>query len=227
MGLDSLLFYLFVGIIALLFAANIKAIPFYWHYKVYRSMYMAKRTRTVRKYALHEPWVSKGRLLFDEADFNMHMNNSSYNKNADVNHYALFARLGMHTLKDVRPALAGTCFHFLKSIQLFARYKIVTQVHSFGKKWIFVSHRFEDLTGKTTYAIGLSKLVVKESSGKTIQPREVFDRLGFDVSGIDCAEYEQEGEAMLTILEGLRQHSTKITSSSISNTDKTVRLSHS
>lgn len=49
------------------------------------------------------------------------------------------------------------------------------------RKWTFIEHSFYSVSG-TLCATGISKMVFKEPSGKTIPPQDVFERAGLDPS---------------------------------------------
>ncbi|KAJ7247099.1 hypothetical protein C8J57DRAFT_1241247 [Mycena rebaudengoi] len=81
-------------------------------------------------------WVS-----IDDADFNMHMSNSSYAKCLDS------LRLPLAKLPNLFRAgawipLAATHYHFVREIPIFARYEIRTTIGAWDDKWIWTIHRF-------------------------------------------------------------------------------------
>ncbi|KAJ7247063.1 hypothetical protein C8J57DRAFT_1190237 [Mycena rebaudengoi] len=91
-----------------------------------------------RRSSSYKSWVG-----FDDADFNMHMSNSSYAKALDP------ARIcfAVDTFPNLFRAggwipLAATHYHFLHEIPIFTRYEIRTTIGAWDDKWLWTIHRF-------------------------------------------------------------------------------------
>lgn len=117
---------------------------------------------------------------FGSCDWNWHLNNGIYNTLADFSRIDLYIRSGlgdyMHRHKHIT-ANGGVAFAYIKEIPLFTTFHVRSSFKAFDRKWFIAEHRFESRDGKRVYAIGHSRIVIKERSGKTIAPQKVLEEM--------------------------------------------------
>mmetsp|Transcript_36003 Transcript_36003/g.101365 ORF Transcript_36003/g.101365 Transcript_36003/m.101365 type:complete len:195 (+) Transcript_36003:104-688(+) len=135
------------------------------------------------------PWNWESVLTFrvypDDLDWNLHMNNSSYNKLCD---FARYSHLAVFFGRSVAGANGGVMMRFKKSLGPFERFELRTRIVGATSKWIFVEHRFMGSNGRCK-ACGLCKLCIFEE-GRVVDPRPL---LGIPEADQQC----RAGELML------------------------------
>ena len=147
--------------------------------------------------------------LFDDADYNLHLSNSSYSKIFD------FARFEI-CLKALNPiykrhncflALGGTNFHFLKEIPIGNNYCLETELFCWDEKWIYLKARFvsdDKKTGdKNIHCVALARYVAKRKSRQTIKPIEAFRLCNYDFMDVEetFEKIEQENSFKLKSIQ--------------------------
>ncbi|CAO3636254.1 unnamed protein product [Mucor hiemalis] len=78
---------------------------------------------------------------------------------------------------------AGVFTLFKKEIPPLQAYTVQTRVWTWNEKWLFLQHRFviEDEDEDIVCCIATSKIVFKQTSGKTVSPMEIFKLCGHDI----------------------------------------------
>jgi len=121
-------------------------------------------------------------VLPDDMDFFWHMNNSSYNKNADFARYDFLICTGIwdYTTKNkLFSANGGMYFKFKRQLNLLQRYYIKTQLLSIDEKWLYLQHTFLDSKTNKEHAVGFCKLVFKKNR-EDIPPAFILKELGYE-----------------------------------------------
>ena len=86
------------------------------------------------------------RVLPNDLDMNFHMNNGRFLSVMDLGRIDLIIRMGMlRTLSNNGwyPVIGAIHTTFRKSLYLFERYQIVTQIVGWDDKWVYVSQTIE------------------------------------------------------------------------------------
>mmetsp|Transcript_20105 Transcript_20105/g.51288 ORF Transcript_20105/g.51288 Transcript_20105/m.51288 type:complete len:231 (-) Transcript_20105:29-721(-) len=214
MGWGNVIKRALIGGAAVTAALHYKSLPF--AYLIRHGVMIVREGAKPKLSSPFEPYVYTERVMPDDGDYNMHMNNSSYNKNADYGRFGLFLRMGVKQLREnkVYPANGAVVFHFVREIAILAKYKVITQVHSYGKKWFFVAHLFCDPHSNKVYAFGMCKFVFKSYDGKTVRPVDGFKMMGYEVeedgSSAPCqmcddSEYDVAGQSLLDHLDVMKK----------------------
>ncbi|KAH9983048.1 hypothetical protein BJV74DRAFT_777907 [Russula compacta] len=154
----------------LLVVLNLRSLPFAWHVSLFwpvakvrwlawcarirtLSLSSAVREAAARKFLddlspvgdnpLDKTIVFKTWAGPDDCDYNWHLSNSSYPKILDSarmkSALAIFPYYGR---AGGWIALAGTHFHFIREIPMFARYEVRSQIVGWDHKWFYIVHRF-------------------------------------------------------------------------------------
>ncbi|KAJ3414609.1 hypothetical protein HDV05_006250 [Chytridiales sp. JEL 0842] len=198
-----------VGLALLLIALNARSLPLIYHlrllYRIAASQIRYKQKlltypSTSGKRNPSEIWntcVLKERVTVDDMDWNMHMNNSSYNLHLDfarTDH--IVSSFGFLTAANYRFANGGVSMFFRREILPFQAYEIRSRLLSFDNKWFYVEHRFvtrDKKKGEVLMALGISKQVVKEKkTPKTVPFDKFLEIAGYGVSDDPVAAEQRE-----------------------------------
>lgn len=132
------------------------------------------------------PSLLKLRVLPNDLDFNMHMNNGRYLTIMDLGRLDLILRSGLFKImlrqKSV-PILASAKIRYRLSLDPFQSYTLQTQILGWDDKWFFIEQRFLMGSGPKqgeVAAIGLVKGCFFDSRSKTTVPTaEVLTAIGY------------------------------------------------
>ncbi|KAJ7846575.1 hypothetical protein B0H14DRAFT_3454266 [Mycena olivaceomarginata] len=103
-------------------------------------------------------WTYTRRVGFDDADFNLHMSNSSYAKALDSARF----RLALATFPSIFRCggwvpLAATHFHFIREIPMLSTYEVRASIGAWDGKWIWYVCRFVKPPSKKSKKSATSK----------------------------------------------------------------------
>ncbi|KAF7337170.1 Peptidase A1 domain-containing protein [Mycena venus] len=154
----------------LLLMLNAASFPLVWHLRVFSRLfelhvghlwhrathfYLGKEKKKLALRDWHEShlpigvhpfravWTNTRLVGLDDADFNLHMSNSSYPKTLDSVRF----RLALATFPNLFRCggwcpLAATHFHFIREIPMLTRYEVRTSIAAWDEKWIWTVSRF-------------------------------------------------------------------------------------
>jgi acyl-CoA thioesterase FadM len=156
------------GLFAVLFALqHLKVLPFVYHVRTISAIVSGLWQGRFRK--LSDPVVTRGRVVWGDLDWNMHMNNSVYALEIDIQRYIWFLRLLSGNLGNyfgkVLIANGGVSHYFLKEMRWNTRYIITTRLVAVDKRWAYLESRFTSPNGKTLYAVGVTRIIFKALKG--------------------------------------------------------------
>src|SRR5512144_222581 len=98
------------------------------------------------------------RVLPNDIDINLHMNNGRYLTICDLNRVDIFARSGLLKAMFKRswiPVIAEHSMIYRKPLGIFARYDVKTEVTHWDEKYFYMKHTFSK--GGRLMAEGASK----------------------------------------------------------------------
>ena len=190
--------------LALFLLQYVKSFPFGYHVRVLLSIsYNAAALLLANRGPQRSPTDStttSHRVLLGDLDWNYHQNNSCYALEADVSRYSWFLSFFRGALLGGRFKLAngGFCAFFYKEMRFLQRYTITTALHSVDEKWFYLVERFAPPATPREpcpppFAVALTRIVVKQRSGKTVPPAEVMAAIGYDAASV--AELVARGAA--------------------------------
>ncbi|KAF7333584.1 Peptidase A1 domain-containing protein [Mycena sanguinolenta] len=88
-------------------------------------------------------WTYRRWAGFDDADYNLHMSNSSYAKVLDSARFRFAAASFPNVFRSGGwMALAATHFHFIHEIPMLSSYEVRTRIGAWDGKWIWCVSRF-------------------------------------------------------------------------------------
>eukprot|EP01006_Ploeotia_vitrea_P021267 TRINITY_DN53621_c0_g1_i2.p2 TRINITY_DN53621_c0_g1~~TRINITY_DN53621_c0_g1_i2.p2 ORF type:complete len:231 (+),score=65.77 TRINITY_DN53621_c0_g1_i2:138-830(+) len=166
-------------------------------YGVYDTYFSGLRCNLLGEGFVSEHWVWPSDL-----DYNMHMNNSVYFREADYartraavttgiwkfirklgyrmanggihQHPLLFRLLPVvsHS-RSINHCCLGATMHFRREMRLFQRYSLSCRLQCFDKKWMAFEHAYKNPEDGSYFANGFVRLVVKDGR-RTVPPAEIL-----------------------------------------------------
>lgn len=120
------------------------------------------------------------RVLPNDLDINLHMNNGRYLTICDLNRVDLFIRTGL--LKAMRkrkwfPVIAEHTMNYKKSLHLFERYDVALEITHWDDKYFYMTHTFSN--PERIIATGTSKGAIR-SRKEVIKPVDVLAAVALD-----------------------------------------------
>ncbi|KAI8994357.1 HotDog domain-containing protein [Gaertneriomyces semiglobifer] len=194
----------FLAALVLLF--NLRSLPFAHHirfaYQVVltRLFNRPKFVKLAPEQRLWAPCNLAYRVLPDDMDWNLHMNNASYNKHLDFARTDWAVSVLGDLVRKYTPMNAGVCCWFKKELSPFEKFVIESSLLSYEEKWFYVQHRFVTYSNKgkqpVVHCVAVSKLVLKETSGKTLPFPEAVKQLGI----VDDTARRERGKEVMEML---------------------------
>jgi acyl-CoA thioesterase FadM len=114
------------------------------------------------------------RVLPNDIDINLHLNNARYLSQMDYARTHLLARTGLlvHILRSRWTPLVGAAWvTYRRSLPVFARYEIATRMVCWDDRWFYLEQIFTGSKGLV--AVGLVKGVLRNAAG-TVDPQQVI-----------------------------------------------------
>ena len=130
-------------------------------------------------------YVSEFSLLVlpNDIDINLHMNNGRYLTICDLNRVDIFARSGLLKAMFKRnwiPVIAEHTMTYKKPLNIFASYRVKTEVTHWDEKYFYMKHTFSK--GERIMAEGTSKGCVYARGIGVIMPIDAFAAVEMDRS---------------------------------------------
>jgi acyl-CoA thioesterase FadM len=120
------------------------------------------------------------RVLPNDLDINLHMNNARYLALCDVAGIEFVIRVGLGryiVTRAWRLLIGGRIIRFRFGLRPFEPFTVLTQILCWDDKWFYFEQRME--TKRGVAAIILSKGLVRNTSlGITIPPNEIIQSIG-------------------------------------------------
>ncbi|MHB1586269.1 MAG: acyl-CoA thioesterase [Acidiferrobacteraceae bacterium] len=117
------------------------------------------------------------RVLPNDIDINMHMNNGRYLTICDLTRVDLFLRTGLvTTMRKHRwmPIIAEHTMVYHKPLRLFAMFRVSIELSHWDAKYFYMTHLFTQ--GTRVIATGTSKGVVRGIHG-VVPPEQVIEAI--------------------------------------------------
>ncbi len=106
------------------------------------------------------------RVLPNDLDLNLHMNNARYLSLMDLGRLDLLSRLGLLRLAfraHWLPVLGGVTIRFFRPLRPWQRYELITRVVGWDEKWFYLEQRFE--SGEKLVARAIVKALMRGPDG--------------------------------------------------------------
>jgi len=125
------------------------------------------------------------RVLPNDLDLNLHMNNGRYLTVMDLGRIDFLTRAGSPLVflrNRWRPLIGGTIIRYRFSLRAFERFEVATRILYWDEKWFYFEQRVENTEGVA--AIALSKALVRDPTG-IVSPDAVLRAVGIIASRPD------------------------------------------
>jgi len=153
------------------------------------------------KLAITDPFERTFRVLPNDIDINLHMNNGRYLTVADLMIVEYFARTGFLKVllkNNWKPVLGGSIITYRRQLKLGQKYKLSYRWTGSDTHWNYLSFQFTSLDGRLC-ASGYSKGAAVSRNG-LVNTAGAFKALGFhkpDGPLPDAVVHWKESEAKL------------------------------
>ena len=110
-----------------------------------RLFWLLLTSRRKSSAAVPETTTLRFRVLPNDLDANLHMNNGRYATIMDLGRIDLMQRLGLfrHVVKQRwMPLVAGLQLQFLRPLKPFQSYQLDTRVAAWDEKWVYIEQIF-------------------------------------------------------------------------------------
>jgi|ERR1700730_2570338 len=118
------------------------------------------------------------RVLPNDLDLNLHMNNGRYLTVMDLGRIDFLIRAGSPRLflrNRWQPLIGGTIIRYRFGLHAFKKFEVATRILCWDEKWFYFEQRVESSQGVA--AIALSKALVRDRTG-TVSPDSVLRLVG-------------------------------------------------
>lgn len=142
---------------------------------LWRLLWMLISTRFAPKINFFDECSTSFRVLPTDIDVLMHMNNGRYFSLMDLARMDFMVRtntFGALREHHLYPVVASEMARFKKSLKLFQRFQITTQVLGWDDKFFYLVHHVK--VGKMVYTLSLIKVRFLRQSGQAMDPDKVL-----------------------------------------------------
>lgn len=136
------------------------------HFKMFKVFMTAILWRKAPTNNPLKPFVLPMRVMPQDLDFNLHMNNGRYLTYMDIGRMDLAFRAGLHRpmMKyKWMPLLGSSTIRYFKSLRPFQKFDLVTRIAGWDEKWVFMEQKF--MVGDKLYALGTVKVLFRGPEG--------------------------------------------------------------
>jgi len=151
---------------------------------IFRMLYVLVRSLTGKRIGAGDLESELSlRVLPNDIDINLHMNNGRYLTICDLNRVDMFARSGLLKAMFKRnwiPVIAVHTMTYKKPLGIFESYKVRTEVTHWDEKYFYMKHMFS--SGGRIAAEGTSKGCVYARGIGVVRPIDAFAAVEMDRS---------------------------------------------
>jgi acyl-CoA thioesterase FadM len=111
-----------------------------------RLLFLLVRLMNVQRRSVLEDSRVSFRVMPNDCDINLHMNNGRYLSFMDLGRLHLVAQVGLLRVlikKRWKPVLAAAEINFIRSLAPFQKFDMVTRVVTWDDKYVYMEQRFE------------------------------------------------------------------------------------
>lgn len=139
------------------------------------------------------------RVLPNDLDLNLHMNNGRYLSIMDLGRFDLIQRSGLlkrMTKERAIPVLSAAQVRYRMQLKLWEPYKLESRLICWDEKWVYVEQRFIKRKGRRAgqvAAIAIFKGAFANRDGKgTVPTEELLKKVGMNEKSPEFPDYVQE-----------------------------------
>jgi acyl-CoA thioesterase FadM len=122
------------------------------------------------------------RVLPNDCDFNLHVNNGRYLSLMDlgrIDHATRSGWWGSFQEHGWKPVAAGATIRYRRELRIGSRYRLFTKCLGWTERWVFFEQRFERMDGLLS-ARAYVKVATLGRDGRPIPPHDVVTAMGLD-----------------------------------------------
>lgn len=130
------------------------------------------------------------RVMPTDLDVLLHMNNGMYFSLQDLARLDYMIRIGALdsiSAKGWYPVVVAERLRFRKSLQLFQKFEIHTQMVYWDDKYIYLEHTFK--SGGEAVAWGMIRARFLSKKGGVVPPKDLMSVLGYDLAPPPMSEH--------------------------------------
>jgi acyl-CoA thioesterase FadM len=135
--------------------------------------------------------VLRFRVMPDDLDVNVHMNNGRYLALMDLGRFDVMLRAGLYRPGSHRkrwPLIGSAMIRFRRSLELFRAFELRTRVVGWDGRWFFFEQRFEH--AGAICCVALARGLFRTAEG-SLRPVEILREAGFPTESPPLPEYVQ------------------------------------
>lgn len=143
---------------------------------IFRTIIMFLKKRFLTKAQFSEKTTVTMRVMPTDLDMLWHVNNGVYFSFMDFGRWDMIFRNGVFDLATKNgwySVVAGETIKFKKSLELWDKFQIETQIMGHDDKYFFIMQKF--MRGNDLCATGLVKVRFLKRKGGTVSTKEVLD----------------------------------------------------
>lgn len=160
---------------------------------ILRTIFIFLRKRFLKKAHFNEMSKVTMRVLPTDLDFLWHVNNGVYFSFMDFGRWDMIFRNGVYDLsmkKGWYSVVAGETIKFRRSLKLWDRFTINTEIIGYDDKYFFIQQKF--ICREELMATGLVKIRFLRRKGGTVSTQEVMNEFKEDELHNQAQELSQE-----------------------------------
>jgi YbgC/YbaW family acyl-CoA thioester hydrolase len=157
---------------------------------IFRFIYLLLVSRFRKRAQLLEKVSTPFRVSITDLDLLMHMNNGKYLSLMDLARVDLMLRSGALQVLNhnkIYPVVAAETIHFKKSLKLFNKFDIQTQIMGWDEKDFYLEQEF--FRNGEMYARAIVKARMLKSGGGKISPAECMTLIGGSTVSPELPDY--------------------------------------
>lgn len=143
---------------------------------IFRTILIFLKKRFLKAASFSDKTVINMRVLPTDLDFLWHVNNGVYFSFMDFGRWDMIFRNGVFdkaTSKGWYSVVAGETIKFKRSLELWDKFQLETQIIGHDEKYFFIQQKF--LKKDQLMATGLVKVRFLKRKGGTVDTKEVLD----------------------------------------------------
>lgn len=124
--------------------------------------------------------IFESRVLPNDLDLNMHMNNGRYLSIMDLGRVDIMHRIGLmvHIIRNRwSPVIGHLHIRFRRPFKLFQHYQLHSHIATWDEKWVYIEQTF--ICNSKIYAIGLVQGLIRGKHGN-IPSHDILNLLGIN-----------------------------------------------
>lgn len=149
---------------------------------MFRTLLIFLKKRFMKPSGINDVTEYTMRVLPTDLDLYMHVNNGVYFSLMDFGRWDMVFRNGVYDAcnkKGWYAVVAGETIKFKKSLELWDKFTLKTQIVGHDEKYFFIQQKF--ICKDQLMATGMVKVRFLKRKGGTVSPAEIFEALNLQI----------------------------------------------